>query len=294
MATFGLTFLSPLLILPGSVGVWRNPDRIRLLPWAALVWGVCLYALLVGGDFMAMGRFLVLGVPFLFLLLPVLIAPRFDRSTAGKRLTLAAGVLVIVLGLLPAWNVHLVPAVVRERFKFRLSAAKFRSEVEQFQFMQDNAELWRQKGLALAECTLPGDSVVDEAIGAMGYYSDRFVFDRAGLVTRNLLEDYPMGRAVAGERSPGHTRSLPPEFFLPEEPTILRARFTRSGRPKQEIALLAREWRGSRVGQMYVADFREAVDLVGGGRLFVFQRRMQRGPAEEWAGFQERWAQLRD
>ena len=74
-------------------------------------------------------------------------------------------------------------------------------------------------GRALKEHAHPGDSITLGAVGAAPYFADLFVYDRNGLVTREVTE---AGEPLA-RRSPGHLRNVDPLFFLPHRPTILRA-----------------------------------------------------------------------
>jgi hypothetical protein len=60
--------------------------------------------------------------------------------------------------------------------------------------------------------------VVIDTIGAAGYYSDLFIYDQHGLVSRDVVE---AARASDDLRSPGHDLSVSPEFFLPYRPTFL-------------------------------------------------------------------------
>jgi hypothetical protein len=56
-----LTFVTPILIVPGSVLALRRKRIAVGLPVAALAWAFPAYSIVVTGDFMAMGRFLVPG-----------------------------------------------------------------------------------------------------------------------------------------------------------------------------------------------------------------------------------------
>ena len=67
-------------------------------------------------------------------------------------------------------------------------------------------------GRALREHAAPGDSIVYGAVGAIGYFSRLRVFDRNGLVTREVA----LRPAPDELRSPGHDKNVPPEFFLRE------------------------------------------------------------------------------
>ena len=62
-------------------------------------------------------------------------------------------------------------------------------------------------------------SLVAPAIGAVGYYSELFIYDQNGLVWPELVHIAPSDQV----RSPGHDKWVPPGFFLKYRPTYLRA-----------------------------------------------------------------------
>jgi hypothetical protein len=102
---------------------------------AAPAWAACLgygaYSVLVGGDFMAMGRFVVPALPFAALLAALWIA-----RVGGRARALAAGAM-LALSLLGAFDRHLVPRAWREALFFRWSAANYLTEHEQWQWMRE-------------------------------------------------------------------------------------------------------------------------------------------------------------
>ncbi|MBU0618588.1 MAG: hypothetical protein KKI02_12795, partial [Planctomycetes bacterium] len=59
-----LTFLTPALIVPGTLFALRRKRLAIGLPAAAMAWAFPVYAIVVAGDYMAMGRFLSPGRPF--------------------------------------------------------------------------------------------------------------------------------------------------------------------------------------------------------------------------------------
>ena len=189
------------------------------------------YATLVGGDFMCFGRFLIPALPFLAL--PFSRAA-FALEEDGRRGLLALATLgLATLSVLPAWDVHVAPEGVRKSlgFRHRTPEERFQSEYEQWEFMKGNAARWVLLGRALALHTDPEDSIVLGAIGAAGYHSDRFVYDRYGLVTRGVEPE-------DGDRlsSPGHDLVVPRTFFRKFKPTYQWAKVDRGkGLPKYAL-----------------------------------------------------------
>jgi len=130
--------------------------------------------------------------------------------------------LVLAASSLPAaWNQHLTPQALRTRFHFRWNSADYLSEYEQWEDMDLNTRKWTLVGKALALYTRPGESLVATTMGAKGFYSDLVLYDRNGLVSREVARTPPPPER---KRSPGHDRLVPPEFFLDQHPTYLDAR----------------------------------------------------------------------
>lgn len=209
------------------------------------------YAIAVTGDFMPMGRFLLPAAPFWTLLAarileavhcagqPNAIAPNVRRVA-----TVSVGTAIVVLHLAPAWNLHLAPRSLLEKLRFRFNTPAFMTEYEVWQDQKDNVVEWTALGRALREyCDQlqprpASPSVVMGAIGAAGYYSNLHVFDRHGLVTPKVAHR-PIG-ADEPLVSAGHDRRVPAEFFLLDQPTILRYRQLMDATPEAAQAAAQR------------------------------------------------------
>lgn len=187
----------------------------------ALVTGVTAYSITSGGDFMCFARFLVPAIPFAILGFGALL--RALESVArplAALVALAAG----VLSALSAFDVHVVPESTRLGYHFRHNqrlsgVALSTSEVQQWRNMDARARGWAETGRLLARYAPPEASLVYGAVGAIGYYSNLFIHDRNGLVTRSVAMRPPHEEL----RSPGHDKVVPPEFFLDQNPTYLDA-----------------------------------------------------------------------
>lgn len=224
--------LSVLLAMPGlfvalalaPVGLWLTRHRAggAAAGGAAVVFlGVLAYSITSGGDFMCFGRFLLPAVPFIALGLGGLLAALATRSVPAAGLV----ALVCVGGTASAtFDVHPVPLSVRQgvdvRHNQRLAGVtEARSELTQWRNMRDRAAEWSRLGRALGEHAPEDVSLVYAAVGAVGYYSGLFLFDMNGLVTREVALREPHEQL----RSPGHDKTVPPAFFLKDEPTYLAA-----------------------------------------------------------------------
>lgn len=237
VVVFYLTFVSSFLSLPGTLYLLRRPRRGIGAPIVIVFWATTLYAILTGGDFMAMGRFLVPALPFLALMIGSLVHEIRRRVVPGRGLALAGAALcaIIAAGILPIWNLHIVPEAIRSHFHFRYNTTAYRSEIDIWRVMQQNSERWAEAGPALAKYALPGDSLVVGPIGHIGYYSNLTIYDCYGLVDREVAkltmeaidrlryQENPSLGTNPVRRSAGHDKEVPASFFLDRQPTYIYA-----------------------------------------------------------------------
>ena len=260
VAAFVLTFVTPLLLLPAAGYVaWREAPKPVGLVLGTLSLAFPAYAVMVGGDWMAMGRFLVPGFAFGALLMGWLVTRLWERLTS-RLVVMAVVITTITMGLLPAWNVHLVPASVRRVFNFRFSWP-YRTEYEMWERNFINGfEDRKEEALALKARFKPGDSIVAGGIGVLGYYSGMHVYDRYGLVDRRVAM---LPRQPSRLDSPGHDRKVYTDFFLADVPTVLiygRLDGPPPSRKNPEYPLLLRirmkaeSWRKLSVWRRYVPE----------------------------------------
>jgi hypothetical protein len=213
VSVYLLTFLTPFATIGALFRLRWVIKRPALLAATLLFGGFFAYAILVGGDYMSMGRFLIPGIAFQTILFGVAIRhmPPILQHTVCCFL--------LVVGALPFFEIHLVPDHVRSEFHFRHNRSEFVNERQHWEFMQRNAERWRREGVLLKAHTVPGESLVEGAIGNIGYFSELTIYDRMGLVTA-----IPGAASPDSLRSPGHDVRVPEQYFLPEKPTYLFAK----------------------------------------------------------------------
>ncbi len=246
VAGTGVALVTPL------VGLLATPalaSRGRQgLAVAAMAWGVPVFCVLVGGDYMAFGRMWVAGLAFGALAVGAMVQ-RLQRP--APRVLVA---LVVLAGALPAGGYDLMPAALRKPLFFRPTTPWIKTEHGMWRAMRSNAEKWAGQGRALAAIGRPDASLVTGAIGARGYFSDLFIFDRGGLVTRGLSEG---GRDDPSRHSPGHDIIASRGIFLEHEPTWLRfADVTAKGETRPLLKELTswrvpEAWRGSYGPRVY-------------------------------------------
>jgi len=230
VASFLLAVLSLPAVLVASACVQRGPHSALARSSLALIGGVLAHAIAVGGDFMAMGRWLVAGAPFVALLFALVL-----RRLAGRGLASAAWTAgCVVLSLLPSFDVHPVPESVRERLDFRRDGP-FLSERGKWEQMKVRGEGFAVLGRVLAGVTKPGESMILGPLGAVGYHTELVLLDVYGLVSREVAAlDLAPARAPAG-----HDRSVPIEFFLDRDPTYLPPYLAE---PNEESRRLLERW----------------------------------------------------
>lgn len=226
VAVLFLTVTSLFAIFPAIVVVLRSMPSRQSMPLSLMALAFPVYAVVVSGDFMTFGRFVVPALPFMALCVGRMLAA-IDRGSIGRRaLAALLGAGLIALGLLPGWDVHLVPESVRARHHFRKNTPKYQSELAQWKYQKENAADWALQGAALRQIARAGDSLVIGAIGAVGYYSELYIFDKFGLVSPAVAQ---RPTSAAADRSPGHDKLVEPDWFIQhgDRPTFLDAKLIR-------------------------------------------------------------------
>jgi hypothetical protein len=288
-----LTFLVPLLVIPGTVLALSRKERGTALAVAAMAWAFPAYAVAAEGDFMAMGRFLVPGLAFQ----TILVAWVLEKVPGGPAPTTVAGLLVAVIGALPGWDVHAVPDSVREKLSFRRNRQGFLSEYDYWIHQRKNLFQWIEKGEALRRYVElrpfdnPHPAFVTVPLGGIGYYSRLELRDCVGLVSPEVFR--PEFLRPVNEALPGHDWYAPPEFFAQFGAEILKAVVFETSHPAFILRSCEREekeLRGSAdspdLHEKYVIDFARVVEgeFAEKDKVLVTWRRIEGDPEEAWAG----------
>jgi hypothetical protein len=216
-----LCFGTPLLILLASFLCLRGGTPAPAFYSALIGFGMVAYSVMSGGDFMAMGRFMAPSVPFFAVTATHLLDRYLPKERKVRPGWIAAASALVMIQLLPAFQMAPVPESLRRFFHFRWNSPTVKTELEQWRQMKRNLYELTLTGKALKEVLGPEGSFVSAAIGAVGYYSDWTIHDMCGLVDLEVArrhEEDPV------PRSAGHDKYVEPEFFLSRKPTVLRAR----------------------------------------------------------------------
>lgn len=228
LLSYWLAIPAAALLLGLGVALGRRGEEAWLRVCAFLIGGTFLYGVLVGGDFMAMGRFFLPTAPFLALVAGRGAQVASDRH--GGSAAAGCGAVFLVLSAPAAFDVHLVPSSVRESVSFRWHGA-FQSEHSFWRGMEKRAKKWADLGRFLGQHADPDASVVRIAIGAVGYYSNLFIYDQAGLVNREVVRDVPVAHPL---KMPSHDRIAEISYFAGYEPTYARV-FLRYGKGSTQV-----------------------------------------------------------
>jgi arabinofuranosyltransferase len=226
-----ITFGFGLVHLLGCLRRWGRIDALGVAFLMAAA--TFAYSIIVGGDFMAMGRFFLPAIPFLALLFGVMVE-RIQMASKNFGLTVAA--ILVVSNVAPAADVYFSPASLRESLGFRWSSGKYTSEFKFWQGMRDRCDEWSLIGKGLALHRSPTESIALGPIGAVGYYSGMKIYDLYGLTNKEVLE---ASTPASSRSTPGHDRLVDPSFFDRFEPTWRSAKLSWPGASKGGLAQIA-------------------------------------------------------
>ena len=195
---------------------WRHRrTEPALVVIAGILLGTSLFGLLVGGDFMPMGRFFVPALP-----LVALVIGRACRDLFTERGRMPAGLAAtgaLALSVPALFDLSLFPEELREENTFRWGFPQYQSEASFLQGVAKRAEDWGLFGRALALHADPEDSLVRGAVGAVSYYSNVTIYDRYGLTDREVaLSAKHDPESIA---MPGHDSGVVEGFFEDRNPT---------------------------------------------------------------------------
>ncbi len=209
--------LPALALVPLAAVAWARSRSSLALQSFALIVCAAAYAAFVGGDFMAMARFLVPALPF-FALAFASLARALERNLVGLA---ALSAVVLLASLMCAFDRAPVPRAWRDALHFRWNEQQAKSEVQQWRAMRDRALEWAQVGRALALHTHAGESIVLPNLGALTYPTELHAYDLFGLVSPEVARR-PTPSAPR-RASPGHDKGVDVSFFLDRKPDFLGA-----------------------------------------------------------------------
>jgi hypothetical protein len=248
---YALTF--PTLLLTSLAVVFHLRRDSKALVWSLL--GIALafygYAVIIGGDFMTMGRVVLPAAP----IHAAWVGIGVDHFAAREKRerVLAGAVGLVVMGILPAWDRHVVPEALRAPFHFRHNRREYHSEYWVWKLQRDNHHAMSELGRALAAFARPGDSFVTGVIGNVGYYSDLVIYDQFGLVTPEVAR-LPLKDGHL--RSPGHDKFVPKTFFLAHRPTYWDAALFNTSNDPEPLLKWVAPYEDFGTANNYVPDFR--------------------------------------
>jgi len=211
---------------------------------ALLVLGYLGYLVWVGGDYMAMFRFLVPILPLVYLLIQEGWAGLYRRVNRPCRwwLTVWLAVMLVYTGF---------PSMTRARMEalgFPAWVVRFYRKPSHMHGYADGVALerWHATRLALlgkffhVYARSPDDSVLTNAIGAIGYYSGIRVYGEHGLVDTHIAHlDAPfLGRGLPGHEKGDYA------YLLAKRPTfvMINRGLTRQPAPRATLVRTRPPW----------------------------------------------------
>lgn len=227
LLALALTF--PALVAAAALGaIGRCRMRLQGLAPATGIFALLHlgWVVLVGGDFMTMGRFLVPLLPFVALWSGCGLATLVERGHGRFAWLLAAT--IAGANLLPAFDHHLTPASWRAKGHYGRPSGQPTSEYRAWVQQHDGPIADELLARALLRHTAPGQSLVHGAIGLVGYRTRLRVLDSFALVTRKPADAH----LLVPQNQAGHDRMLPWQEFLDDRPDYIAAHL---GPPGGEI-----------------------------------------------------------
>jgi hypothetical protein len=176
-----------------------------------------LYVVVVGGDYMAMYRFLVPVLPLIYLLL----VGACTRGSTGRSPTLMRAALALGLA---GGLVHSTPLESRWVRDQPLMHGNYRGVEKERWYVQRHEAI----GRFFARYAEPQESIATSAIGAVAYFSGLRVFDVHGIVDPHIAHSGSSPGQI-GTGLPGHEKTDFPYLFS-RKPTFYI--FNRSLFPK--------------------------------------------------------------
>lgn len=270
VAHFLLTFIGVVPIAGAAVfGIIGRGRRLETAPFLAASLAIIILPLPLGGDFMAMARFMVPAAPYLAVLAACMLrSKRADLKRPNRGPFILIALLAIMFNLLPAFNMHVTPVSWRKPFNFRWNLRRYQPEKIYWKIMIRNTRRWTRVGKLLAGITSPEQSIVTGAIGAIGYYSDLHIYDLYGLVNREVARM----ESTRKKRSAGHDKKASRFFFLDYEPDIIKAKILgEDSVPSREMALSSylnsfpKTWRS----KYFIYSRKVGEDRQGKGLVFL-------------------------
>jgi hypothetical protein len=193
-------------VLRAGTGVWLCAVMVVVYT-AYIAWA--------GGDYMAMYRFFVPVLPFLYVLVAAALVAAIRRARAAATGT-GRPVLLFAFGVLVT-GIHSTPLDPRIFPKPPLQHGHFAGV---------QTERWHSARLSLIgdffreHRRSPGESLATDAIGAIGYYSQMRVYDIHGLVDPHIAHERRRGEAEGLLVKPGHQRG-DLKYILSKDPTYI-------------------------------------------------------------------------
>lgn len=163
-----------------------------------------LYVILVGGDYMALSRYLMPMLPLIYLLLQDLCWAVTSKPAALGLPTIIAAVF-IVFAAANLYANHRAGRVWNE------------NGIDSIGALKDYTETWTDAAYMIRQNSLPSDTIAVTAAGIIPYYTELYTVDILGLMAPDLSKY----RKRPGIDRVGHSLSIEPEYCFALRPQFL-------------------------------------------------------------------------
>lgn len=282
--TYWLSFILPAILCALVIFTPLYRERRFLMAMSLVGLGFYAYSVLVGGDFMSLGRFLLPSLPLLMIGFCAFLGSLRSIFSKKSVLLIIIPVFVSILSVLPWFGIYATPQNLREQFHFRWNKGEYIDEMKHWEFMKYNTKRWAWQGKALGLFTRAGESIIVGPIGNIGYYSELTIYDMFGLtsvVDQRVIQKRRL-------RSPGHDVRIPPGYFLSKKPTYYTSALSLKTRMK---SFYKRKHKYPRRYAPVV--HRVPPDIIPGGEHYLIL--LRRFPSQEavearWKEYVEEWS----
>jgi arabinofuranosyltransferase len=209
---------------------WRaSPHAGTLKSLVALIaaaWAV--YVAAIGGDFMALYRFLVPVVPLLALAAQEGLASLAERTPPPLRRAVAVTAVLALVGSSAAWNRRLTEQALEIGSRDGIDSIGWLK-----QFVTQTSAIGRHLASTYPRKTW----ISTTAAGAIPYYSRLRTIDQLGLSDLYVAHEVP----ATGDR-PGHRRAAPEAYVIRRHPDVLISHPSLSAAPTALSPAEAKTW----------------------------------------------------
>lgn len=227
-------FLLPIFITTLTKNSKKNAAKMsHWIPLLLTVLAYLMYVVYIGGDYMAMFRFIVPIIPLIYLLIQELFRIGYHSGRGVQRANISLLVVLSLFVIIPSVD----PGLLKQ-LKFPGWMLEYYAKPSFMHGYKEGVEIerWHSNRLVVIGkffkiYAKPGESLLTNAVGAISFYSGIKIYDTSGIVDTHIahIHNPDMGKGF-----PGHEKG-DYEYLLKKRPTyIMVTRHLYSRRLKRE------------------------------------------------------------